>query len=476
MPAHSHPRKLSDTTQASTMALVRPRLTDHHNITLMQDEADFVIPFLDEDIPLCLDPFLLWKSPSYQDNSLYASISSSFNHIGHLANSGRDDQAIEVLTRASECDEVGLGFSESRTGTRIGRATAEKVLTLFRDIPQIKDSGFIHFEEIQLYVDQIAKDRISDIACNFLKSWLIDYTMDQCRRIEIPTQDVQIPNVYSLTQRRFIDSEKVCIPVNPETGKPLLLVPKRWLRKSPWINYDDYEKSYYATEVLHDPEANPERMSVLNFNRMNYDAVQTYVRSKERAQADCKNDPLFRPIPILSAKRKIAKLTKLPSGTADKADKQYEDLIVQVMASMLYPYLDFAAEQSRTESGAVIRDLVFYNNRNIDFLKDIYNLYGSRQLVLEMKNVKAIEREHINQLNRYLVDTFGRFGVLVTRNPLPKAMFQQTIDLWSGQRRCIIALTDEDISLMAQVFENKQRLPIEVLKAKYIEFTRKCPS
>jgi len=29
-------------------------------------------------------------------------------------------------------------------------------------------------------------------------------------------------------------------------------------------------------------------------------------------------------------------------------------------------------------------------------------IYGSRQLVIELKNVREVEREHINQLNRYL--------------------------------------------------------------------------
>ncbi len=52
--------------------IVRPRLNDFHNLSFTQEEVDFAIPFLDEDIPLYLDPFLLWKSPSQQDNSLHA--------------------------------------------------------------------------------------------------------------------------------------------------------------------------------------------------------------------------------------------------------------------------------------------------------------------------------------------------------------------------------------------------------------------
>jgi hypothetical protein len=72
-------------------------------------------------------------------------------------------------------------------------------------------------------------------------------------------------------------------------------------------------------------------------------------------------------------------------------------------------------------------------------------------------------------------DEFGRFGVILTRNPPPKAVYKNMIDLWSGQRRCILVLTDEDIALIGQLYESKQRVPIEVLKKEYVEFSRDCP-
>ena len=151
-------------------------------------------------------------------------------------------------------------------------------------------------------------------------------------------------------------------------------------------------------------------------------------------------------------------------------------VLVKYIFALFYPHLDFAREQSRSDSGVLIRDLVFYNTQSEPFLTEIRQEYGSKQLVFEMKNVRQIDRDHINQLNRYLADPFGGFGVLVTRNPLPRPMFRNTIDLWSGQRRCILALTDEDIHLMVQLFESRQRNPIDVLKRNYVEFRRTCPS
>ncbi len=46
------------------MEIIRSRLVDYYNIPITQEEIYFAIPFLDEDNPLYLDPFLLWKSPS----------------------------------------------------------------------------------------------------------------------------------------------------------------------------------------------------------------------------------------------------------------------------------------------------------------------------------------------------------------------------------------------------------------------------
>ena len=67
-----------------------------------QAKLDFAVPFFDEDIPLYVDPFLLWKSPSQQDQALHTSIVNSFNHLNFLLHHGRDDEARDILVLASE--------------------------------------------------------------------------------------------------------------------------------------------------------------------------------------------------------------------------------------------------------------------------------------------------------------------------------------------------------------------------------------
>lgn len=455
--------------------LIRPRLTDHFGILRSQAELDFAIPFLDEDIPLYVDPFLLWRSPSHQDQALHTSLINAFNHLGYLAKQGQHEEAVATLIAASECDEVGLGSSVRRHGKRIGKAKAEEIISLFRRIPQYERRGFRHFEEIQLYVDGISKDRISDICCSFIKSFLIDYTIDQCGYLGIPMQRSNVKDVYDYRKNQFVDQSNIEIPLNPINGGPLIFVPKRWLRFTPWISYDDYFANHCPQDEFSHAAEEPGHIAVLNFNRDHYGVVEEYVSVKEREFEDCHNDPLFSQIPVTSAKKKFAIIKKLPTGKTGNADKVYEDTLGQLLPSLLYPKLDFADVQSRTDSGVSIRDLIFYNTRSTEFLAELLADYGSRQIVMEMKNVKAIEREHVDQLNRYLADDLGKFGVLVTRKPLKRAEFTRTIDLWSGQRKAIIALTDADLEQMVEVFESKQRDPLDVIKKKYVEYRRACP-
>jgi len=456
------------------MTLVRPRLNDFHNLPFTQADVDFAIPFLNEDIPLYVDPFLLWKITSQQDNALHTSLVNSFNQLGNLYVNGKETEAKSILIELTECDEAGLGNSKTRQGKKIGDKLANEILSVFNKIPQINKQGFQHFEEIQLLVDNLSKDRISDITCCLIKSFLIDFTIDQCKRIGIPIDKVNI-QLYDYKKQKVIN-EETYLPTNPITNKPLLLIPKRWLRYSPYINYENYFDDYYIKDLAQAYDGKLNRVEILNFNRTNYNLVQNYINRKENSANDCTNDPLFSQIPVLSSKRKLKTILGLPTGKTDNADIKYEDNMVQLLTSLMYPHLDFAKEQSRTETGTQIRDLIFYNNKSYDFLASIYDTYESKQLVIELKNVQEIQREHINQLNRYLNQSFGKFGILFTRNKPSKAMYQNTIDLWSGQRRCILILDDDDLKLMCSVYDSKQRHPIEIIKKKYIEFTRSCPA
>ncbi|KQT01736.1 hypothetical protein ASG42_26475 [Rhizobium sp. Leaf391] len=417
---------------------------------------------------------MLWKSPSFQDRALHQLILAAFNNLGALMKAGNADEAISQIIAASECDELGLGNSSTRRGKRIGKGQAQEILDLFRRIPFYSQNGFRHFEEIQLFVDGIGKDRVSDIACSFMKSFLIDYTYQECVGLGIPMQPITVDAVYSPNQGKF-ESIRTELPLHPDSGTPLLLIPKRWLRHVPWLSYDAYFHDFCPQDdIAHEGEMLT-RVKVLTYNRDNYGVVDAFIKAREAASMDCHNDPLFTQIPILSARRKLKEIKGLPTGNQNGDDKKFERAVAALLPSLLYPHLDFAQEQVRTDDGVSIRDMIFYNSRQHPFLKELMDDYGSRQITFELKNVASIEREHVDQLNRYLHDDLGKFGVFITRHPLKRAEMTRTVNLWSGQRKAIVSLTDQDLEQMVEVFASKQRHPIDVLIRSYVEFKRLCP-
>src|SRR5262249_43835333 len=149
--------------------------------------------------------------------------------------------------------EIGLGHSKKRRGNRIGAAKADEILRLFQDIPEYGRNGFTHFEEIQLYVQDISKDRVSDICCSFLKSFLIDYTIQECEELTIPIEESVVPVLYNYRENRFLFNQQAQLPVNPETKEPIIFIPKRWLRFAPWINFDEYFKNYCPRDEIFNP-------------------------------------------------------------------------------------------------------------------------------------------------------------------------------------------------------------------------------
>jgi len=448
--------------------VVNPRLTDALGIPLAQEDVEFAIPFIDEDLPFSVDPFLLWKSPSFQEHALHVAMVSGLNYLGR-ANKGNANAAIDALIRISECEEVGLGASRQRIGKRIGESTAQEIMELFAVIPEMKAGGLHHIEELQFVIDGIGPDRVSDFACSLMKSALIDFSMMMAEKYELPTRLLAVRDVFDLKSQTFADSLQA-ITFSPVGDKPILLVPKRWLRKLHFIGVDDYRATIGDQTVT-----KLERSQLLTYNRENFGVVRQYVKARERSAADCINDPLFKQLPALSIKNRFHRIQNTVTGKDDMADRRYEDLASTLITTLLYPDLDFAATQVRTESGAQIRDLLFYNTCRRPMLKQWYEQYSAKQVVFELKNVNKIERDHMNQMNRYLAEHIGHVGIILTRNPPPASIRKHAVDIWSGQRKCILFLSDGDLELMVSLYESKQREPFEVIERAFVNFMRECP-
>ncbi|MEL6556478.1 MAG: hypothetical protein AAFQ63_23950, partial [Cyanobacteria bacterium J06621_11] len=147
-----------------------------------------------------------------------------------------------------------------------------------------------HFEELGIINEGIGSDRISDITCNILKARLVKYTQEVAVKhgIETAMHDVWAAGFDDIRQRWT--SDKVALPTNPFTNNPVILVPRRFLRDLPQLNYQDwwewYENEQLRTDINYEILGSVDKKTIVETAKANISFVQKYVDDKESEPPD----------------------------------------------------------------------------------------------------------------------------------------------------------------------------------------------
>ncbi len=154
---------------------------------ISQYDVDFVIPREGVDIPLGIDPFLLFKSRDPEYRELHGLVLNVFNAGVASVRAGDIAVARSILT-FPEVPEIGLGYTQGgRRGSGVGTRLTDLIIETLSGSPQLVERGVRHIEEMQLLSAGIGPDRISDIVANILKRFLISYTQRHCKIWGVPT-------------------------------------------------------------------------------------------------------------------------------------------------------------------------------------------------------------------------------------------------------------------------------------------------
>src|SRR5439155_26342833 len=84
-------------------------------MALNQRDVDFVIPRLDADLPLCIDPFLLYKSRREDLRGAHALLLSLFDEAFEAFRAGNEERVVSLID-FPEASEIGFGYT--RAGVR----------------------------------------------------------------------------------------------------------------------------------------------------------------------------------------------------------------------------------------------------------------------------------------------------------------------------------------------------------------------
>jgi hypothetical protein len=428
--------------------------------------VDFVIPRVGIDVPVGIDPFLLFKSRDAEYRQLHKILVDAFNAGIDAIRRGRISEA-ERIFNFPEVSAIGLGYTQrSKRGSGVGAHLTALIIETLVGSPSLLERGIRHVEEMQLVSAGIGPDRVSDIAANILKRFLIDYTKRQCAIWNITlTSSVPVGHVYDQESRDWEDSYEN-LPVSPSDGSPILLVPRRLVRVLPWINYDDFVRTEFSSylaarresmrkskntppsETLASIEADQKaKQNVVIVTRRDIGLVERYVQSRER-QA-----PSARPAldyidedACIEAEALKRRLSAIAPGRDQAGD--YQRLVLEILNHLFSPELIDGQPEVRTVDGTERRDIIFTNDSDESFWDYIRTAYAAIIIAFEAKNVGELDLTAINQMATYLGDRIGRFGVIVTRQVTPRTVLRKIFSVWNDSapnRKVILMLRDEQL-------------------------------
>lgn len=204
------------------------------------------------DIPLFVDPMLIFNSEKEAYKNLHNGIIRYFHFLYKKAEQGLTRKEINAWFNFSEVPNNWLGYSLiGNKGLALGQKYAE---FLYKNIAfAINTNGISqsqHIEKVMLLYDGSGKDKISDLTVNLIKGFLCEYTETFAQQFISPDFKKVFPvdkAYFSYETESFISKEFTLPFVYNEKGVPeyVLLTPFDILREDePAINKNDFLNSY----------------------------------------------------------------------------------------------------------------------------------------------------------------------------------------------------------------------------------------
>ncbi|WP_208451376.1 hypothetical protein [Burkholderia gladioli] len=198
------------------------------------------------DLPLFVDPFLLYDSPKPVYRGLHDGIISYLCFLRDRAVAGElTPGAISQWLLFKEVKQNWLGFSKNgNVGTGLGpdfaRALARNLTTAFKDFGDETISHGSHLEKLGLLSGGVGRDHLSDFTTNLIKGYLLEYTQTFALTHVRPEQRTRcrVERVRFDYETQRWQTGYFELPVTD--GDYVILTPKEILtRDEAWINQTD---------------------------------------------------------------------------------------------------------------------------------------------------------------------------------------------------------------------------------------------
>jgi hypothetical protein len=287
------------------------------------------------DLPLFIDPFLLFNSEKPEYQALHGEILKYLVFLRDHAIGSLDPALIDSWYRFKEVKQSWLGYTlfgneGQGLGKDFARALHGALGQIFQDFGQETITTGSHLEKLCLIQQGVGKDNISDFTTNLIKSYLLEYTQTFARD-HLAAQDCGTFSVVRAVFNYATETWATRDYYLPRLGNDfVLLTPTDMLtRDDTWISHRDMIRSF---EEL--PAAVPDDQLRAQINQYFRTQLGSKPKAKDRVRAAQRTIASFPQLIDYYIKLQEDTGDRAQSVSAERVDDTRNILVEQVRAAV----------------------------------------------------------------------------------------------------------------------------------------------
>lgn len=462
------------------------KISEAFTLGLSQPELDFVDVDLERDAPLFVDPFAISQRLDSLSQECHLTLHAFFQRIVDAIRAGQGADAQALLLQLREPNETRLGYSTRRPqGAGIGAMQAGQLFAALQGSTAVQTGFLRSLEECELMIDGVARDKLSDLTTNVIRGHLAQYTRDQCALFSIAVRPVALAPSFNRDTGQW-EGNYFDLPV--WEGRPILLVPKFFVRYDPAYEagnyYNQYVLEYLRAEALTAASALVRTLKdgrrvvrkkdlkrdfpfskrfLYEFSRAHPEVLARYrddLAQIERRDRRAEVDPVDET--TIAAALSAALPTIVPGN--DSASS-YHNLIIGAVEFLFFPQLIYPRKEHEIHEGRKRIDIVMENSARSGLFADlaIVRRYPAAHVFFECKNYgREVGNPEIDQLSGRFSRERGKVGFLCCRSFEDRNRFiMRCRDTFRDDRGLILPLEDQTVLRWLDFVRQNRRQSLE---------------